>query len=270
MCWYKYSCYSNTLDRDWETNGGTPLLVWDGISGNPFVNLSVYSKLYATPITKDLVGISSNKVGLGSTGYIGINTTSSLLYFVNTGVGDTHSFTTNLSNVISGEVSKNTVTVSTASTHKLKVNDTVFVDIKPFSEVTVTVKYDNNNRRVIFNPRTFSASDVDVSLNTISFSEEYFKLGDRVIHTATSPSGGLVNEKMYYVIPYTGTKIRLVEEEFELNSQDPNYVNITSASSGTLSLVNPLVRTNRNNKLIFDLSDSSLSFVSNSTRYSAF
>jgi hypothetical protein len=254
----------------YETNGGTPLSVWDGVSGNPFANLNVYSNLYAAPITKDLVGISSNKVGVGSTGYVGINTVSNLLYFVTTGVGNTHSFTTNLNNVISGEVSKNTVTVSTASTHRLNKGDTVYMNLKPYDTKTVVVKYNDYNRRIVFDPRDFASGDVDINLNTIGFGTEFFSLGDRVIHTSSSPSGGLVDQKMYYVVPYNRTNVRLVENKFELTAQNPRYVDITSASSGTLSLINPRVKVNKNNSLKFDLSDSSLGFINNSTNYAAF
>ena len=70
--------------------------------------------------------------------------------------------------------------------------------------------------------------------------------------------------------PYNQTKVRLVREKFELNAPKPNYVNITSASDGTLSKINPLVKPDRNSSLKFDLSDSSLSFVNNGISYSAF
>ena len=254
----------------YSSNGGTPLYVWTGAAGTSYNSITDFQFVYAAPITNDLVGISSNKVGMGSTGYVGINTTTNLLYFTNTGVGDTHSFTTNYENIISGQVSQNIVTVSTATTHGLTLSDRVFVKVKPIGITTVTVKYDDYNRRIVFDPKDFTTLDVDVANDTISFDDEYFNLGDRVIHTSSSPAGGLVDEKMYYVIPYNETKIRLVENYFEITAEEPKYVNITSASGGTLSKINPLVKTNRNNKLKFDLSDSSLSFVNNSTRYSAF
>ena len=42
------------------------------------------------------------------------------------------------------------------------------------------------------------------------------------------------------------------------------------ASTGTISKINPLVEIKKNQKLKFDLSDSSLSFIQNSITYSAF
>ena len=137
-------------------------------------------------------------------------------------------------------------------------------------DTTVVVQYDDYNRRMIFDPKSFVAGNVDVNKNSITFSGEFFKFGDKVIHTSSSPSGGLVNEGMYYVIPFNNTSVRLVTEEWELSQQNPTFVDITSASTGTLSRINPLVDIEKNSKLTFDLSNSSLSFVSGGSAYPAF
>ena len=254
----------------YETNGGTSISVWNGVTGTAYTALTQFSTLYAVPLSGNFIGISSNKVGLSSTGYVGVNTSLSLLYFTNVGTGDTHSFTTNLNDVIKGQVSQNIVTVSTATTHGLKNNDTVTISVKPTTERTVDVRYNDYNRRIVFDPRDFAPSDVDVNQNTIGFGTEYFELGDRVIYTSDSPSTGLVDQGMYYVIPYNETKVRLVSDKFELTAAEPNYVNIGTASTGRLSRINPLVKPNRNETLKFDLSDSSLSFINNGLSYSAF
>jgi len=254
----------------YRTNGGSSIQVWDGKTPT-YINLDEYPILYAAPISKDLIGIGTNKIGIGSTGsYVGVNTSTGLLYFGTIGSGEYHSFKTNLSNVIVGEVIQNIVTVSTSSTHGIKVGDEVEVTVKPKDTTIVSVKYDNYNRRIVFDQRSFSAIDVNVSENSIEFSDEYFQIGDRVLHTSTSPSGGLENEGMYYVIPFNGTKVRLVKNKSELSSESPNFVKITSASSGSLSKINPSVNVSRNNILKFDLSDPSLKFVSGGSDYSAF
>ena len=254
----------------YSTNSGSSVQVWNGTSAG-YVNLSTYQKLYAVPLSKNSIGISSNKVGLGSTGvYVGVNTSTSLLYFTNVGTGNTHKFTTNLNKVVTAEVSKNTVTVSTSSTHGLVRGDLVNVEIKPNLEDTVIVKYDDYNRRIVFDQRSFSAGDVDIVRNSITFSDEFFKLGDKVIHTSSSPSGGLEDNTIYYIVPFNDTMVRLVREKYEVNLENPNFIDITSASTGTLSKINPQVQTKKNNTLTFDLSDSSLSFISGGARYSAF
>jgi len=255
----------------YATNGGNSIQIWNGTAGTAYTSLTQYSPLYAVPFNENFVGFGTNKVGLGSTGgFVGVNTTTGLVYFTSVGTGNTHSFTTNLGGVLSGKVSRNIVTVSTASTHTLAKGDKVFVSVKPVGVTTVTVKYNDYNRRIVFDPQDFVAGNVNTTLNFIEISNNPFKFGDKVIHTATTPSGGLTNEGMYYVIPYEENKIRLVANKFELSALDPKFVNLTSASAGTLSKINPAVSVNKNTTLKFDLSDPSLSFTFNGIRYSAF
>ena len=46
--------------------------------------------------TKDLIGISTQKVSLGASGeFVGVGNTARLLFFTNVGTGDTHSFEAN-------------------------------------------------------------------------------------------------------------------------------------------------------------------------------
>ena len=149
-------------------------------------------------------------------------------------------------------------------------NDTVFVSVKPTDIKTVEVKYNDFNRRIVFDPQDFVAGDINLSLNTIRVTQGVFNLGDKVIHTASSPAGGLVNEKMYYVMFYNQTNIRLVEERTELQSKNPKFVTISSTSAGTLSKVNPSLLLRKNQQLKFDVSDSSLSFTDDGITYSAF
>ena len=108
---------------------------------------------------------------------------------------------------------------------------TVFVSVKPTDIKTVEVKYNDFNRRIVFDPQDFVAGDVDLSLSTIKVTQGVFNIGDKVIHTASSPAGGLVNERMYYVDFYDQTNIRLVEERTELQSKNPKFVTISSTSA---------------------------------------
>ena len=270
--WFEGHNFKVNDEVAYSANGGSSIKVWTGIANAPTgVALTMYEKLYASPINENLVGISSTKVGMGTTGhYVGINTISGLLYFTGVGVGDTHSFTTRLKNVISGTITQNVVTVSTGSSHQLLGNDQINVSVKPIGVINVVVKYNDYNRRIVFDPQDFVAGNVDIGLDTITVAENAFEKGDKVIHTASTASGGLVDNGIYYVVPYTKTSIRLVSQRTELQSKNPTYVDITSASAGTLSKINPALLIKKNQKLKFNLSDASLSFESNGTTYSAF
>ena len=72
------------------------------------------------------------------------------------------------------------------------------------------------------------AGDVDVSENTITLSNHGFNSGDKVIHTATTSSGGLVNESIYYIFRYSKDKVKLCNTEYEALKFNPKVVDITS------------------------------------------
>ena len=107
------------------------------------------------------MGTTGTFVGVGST------TTQRLPYFQNFGIGQYHSFTTKRT-AISGEIGQNIVTVSTASTHGLSWGDEVQFNAIPRDTETITVKYDNDNRRIVVKPLTWVAGSVDTANDTIT------------------------------------------------------------------------------------------------------
>jgi len=253
----------------YSSNGGTAIRVYNGSSSS---SLSQTQDLYVANISKDLIGISTVKVGLGSTGsFVGVGSTTpyNLLFFESFGTNTYHSFTTKRQSV-KGEISKNVVTVATASTHGLALGDTIKFVSEPKNTETISVRYSDANRRILFRPQTFTSGNVSVLDDTIEITDHGLKTGDKVIHTSASPSGGLLNEKIYYVLYYTKDKVRLCNSRYELGLSVPKFVDITSADSGTLSLVNPRLELYKNKLVKFDLSDPSLSFTSGSSTYSCF
>lgn len=256
----------------YHTNGSNPITVMnDSLAG---FALSDFSTVYVGKISNDLIGISTYKIGIGSTGtFVGIASTTSntgLLYFTGIGTGVYHSFKTVKQNVVLSEANKNTVTVATASTHGLLLGDKIFVEVNPGITTSIIVKYDDYNRRIVFNPKSFVASDVDVIDDIITINDHGFITGDKVIYTSASPVGGLFNEQIYFVVRFTKDKIKLSNSRFESLQFNPTIVDLTSTSSGTLSLINPSINVYKNNTVKFDLSDSSLSSLSGSTLYPAF
>ena len=108
----------------YNANGGNAISI--STDGTNSWQLSNDSVLYAARLGDHLLGISTVKVGLGTTGsFVGIATTASLVYFTNIGLGNTHSLTTNYENTLEGTTSLNRVTVSTASTHGLQSGDNI-------------------------------------------------------------------------------------------------------------------------------------------------
>jgi hypothetical protein len=253
----------------YSSNGDTPISVSDdGISSYQLDNNSI---VYATKLTSDLIGISTNRVGLGTTGlYAGIGFTSGLLYFTNVGTGKIHSFKTNYEDILLANIFKNEVTVSTASSHGLKLNDTVIVDISSGISTEISISYNDYNRRTIIGERSFISSDVDTIRNTITIKNHGFFTSQKVIHKSASSSGGLENESIYYVIVVDDDTIKLSNSFYYSSRRERNTINITSASLGSILPINPPVKLLDNKNLVFNLSSSTLSFTNNGVLYSGF
>ena len=258
-------------ELSYSSNGGTPIFVSDdGVSS---FQLTDNQLIYVAKVTNDLIGVSTNKVGLGSTGqFVGIDSsiTTSTLYFTNLGSGNNHSLKTNYSNVLTGEFEKNVVTVATAATHGLKVNDVVYLDVLPGISTTIVVKYNDTNRRLVVNPKTFGSSDVDTTNNIITIENHGYVTGEKVIYNASVAIGGLTNDEIYYAIRFNKDKIKLASSYYNATKIVPEILNLTSASSGSLSAVNPRISIISNQVVNFDLSDSSLSYAKGSLSYPAF
>ena len=229
--------------------------------------------LFVAKVNDDLIGIATVKVGLGTTGtFVGIASThrsSTTVFFSGIGIGDTHSFTTNY-NAITGTLERDLVTVSTSGTHGLSPSHRVSVKVSPNNAQTITVKYNDFNRRLIVNPLNFVAAGINTVSNTISINSHGFKSGDKVIYTASSPSEGLSNNGIYYVTKVDSNTIKLSNTYHNSVQLKPVNVNISSASDGTINPITPHVKVYKKSTVTFDLSDSSLSYVKQGITYSAF
>ena len=239
-------------------NGGPIAVSTDGLISNQF-NLSQGQNLYITKFDDDLVGISTNKITLSNDGsYIGVGSDSDLLYFNNIGTEEYHSFTTQYKNTLTGTVNLYETEVSVATTHTLKPGDYITIDSKPKNSVTFVAKYNDYNRRLIINPKDFEFTDIDIENNLIFIENHDYSNGDKIIHTSEDPNSVLDNEGMYYISIFNENKVKFHNSYYDaINKIDE--VQLTAAFSGTLSLINPKINIIKNNTVIFDLSDSSLS-----------
>ena len=255
----------------YSSNGGSPFYVSDDGSVN--FQLADNQVLYATKISNDLVGISTYRVGLGSTGsFVGIDSSisASLLYFINIGSGVNHSFKTNYDNVLSGEIVKNTITVSTASSHGLSNGEVIYMNSLPGITTTITVKYNDKHRRLVINPVSFISSKVNITNNTINIPNHGYYTGQKIIYSSNTPIGGLLDNQIYYIVRFDKDRIKLSSSYYNSTKTIPEIIDFTSASFGTISLVNPELNVIPNQVVRFDLSDSSLSYIKDQNSYPAF
>ena len=231
------------------------------------------STVYVARISNDLVGLATVRVALGSTGtFKGIDngfTNSTTLFFTGIGTGTYHSFKTT-HEPITGEISKHIVTVSSAQTHGLTNNDIVNVSVNPITSKTFTVKYNKYNRRLVINPTTVTAANINTTENSFTLANHGYETGDKVIHTASVSSGGLTNDAIYFIVKVDNNTFKLSNTYYKSTQLKPVIINITSAQDATFSSINPPLKLYKDSTAIFDLSDSSLGYTNQGASYPAF
>ena len=252
-------------------------------TATPTVNTTVGigTSLFVIRKTDNLIGLSTVRVGLGSTGIrFGLGLTGTLptfeeIQFLDVGIGSIHSLRFKDRNVVTGKIDRNVVTIVGTGTHGLTNNDTVFVDVNPGINTTITVKYNKIRRKAIFNPLDYVAAGITTNAatggirNSINIDDHKLTTGTKVIHTSDSPIG-LDNNKEYYVYVVDTNTLKFVDGKYQLSQEFPEFVGITSTGSGTISPINPPFVFYKDSNAIFDLTDSSLSYTQSSTKYPAF
>jgi hypothetical protein len=256
----------------YNTNGGNPLVV--SVTGIGTTVIYDNSDLYVVKFSKDTIGLSTVKLGITSTfdgfEYVGITTTvgANPLYFVGLGTGNYHSLKTNYDH-ISSEIFQSTVTVYTSQDNQLQIGDRVRLEVIPSATKTFKVYYNDKNRRLLID--RLQISSVDITYNQITIPDHGLVDGDKIIYVSENPIGGLITDTIYYVVYINKDKIELSTTFTQSQLADGERINLTSSGgTGYIHRVNPLLISERNDSIVFDLSDSSLSYVDGTTRLSAF
>lgn len=250
----------NTGDQlVYNLNGGSEITV--STNGITTSLLTDKTTVYAARYSNDLVGLSTEKVGIGSTGnFVGYNTTSAakILYFNLTGSGRKHSLVTTYDSTV-GQVDKNTVTINTITNPELLINDQVKVSALPNKTQTVKIAYNKQTQRLLANPKNFLSADVDTTNDTIQITGHNFYTGQKILYSANTPISGLANNQIYYVVVVNSDKLSLATSHYDATLAIPNIISFNSSSDGTIFEVNPSINVTKNNLLVFDVSDASLS-----------
>jgi hypothetical protein len=243
----------------YKINGGTEITV--STNGITTSLLRDNTTVYAVKYSNDLVGLSTEKVGVGSTGnFVGYNTTSAakILYFNVNGTGKKHSVITTYNSTV-GQVDKNLVSIFPSTSSELSVGDLITVSAIPNSTKTIKIVYNQPTQRLLVNPRNFVAGDIDIINETIQITSHDYFTGQKVLHTSLVPTTGLSNNTIYYVVVVNSNAISLAPSYYDATLDNPNIASFSNPSYGTISEVNPSINVVKNNSAVFDLSDSSLS-----------
>lgn len=259
-------------------NGGTGLYVEDETNVGVGTTLTSGQKLFVAKIDDDLIGIATVRVGLGTTGtFVGVaasHRNSSTLFFKGVGAGNTHSFTTN-HNVITGEVKKNTVTVTTTEAHRISPLHKVDVSVNPRTEQTVVVKYNDYNRNLVFDPLGFSSTGINTSTGAIFIQDHKLQSGQKIIYNVgvgSDVSLGLTNDKVYYISRVDDNNFKLSNSYYDATRDIPVTVGIASTglTGGNINPINPPISFYKDSVITFDLSDPSLGYSVLGSNYPAF
>jgi len=243
----------------YSNGGGNSIQVYNGIST---FSLSNNSFVYAINAGKDLLGISTNPLGIGSTGAItGIGSTAYRLFFNGYGSGVIHSLKPQKTE-ITGFVEKIVGTVVCSESHGLLQNDRVYVSVTPGITTSYYVKYNETTKRTIINPRTFGSSGINTSSHSITISDHGYKTGEKILYVSTNPAVPLVNNEIYFIVRDDKNTFRLSETYYKSTKLIPDVIGISSSGSGhEIGLINPRLEIIRGYNVGFAVSDTSLGQV---------
>ena len=223
------------------------------------ISTSPTSTIFNMPSTVFIVDKNINTVGIKTT-----RTSSEVFFRTATSTSDKHSFESKYNQVLA-KVQKVVATIGVSTFHDLKVTDTVSLNVQPSLSVgigtstAVQVKRNAVNGNILINPIDFNAAAIDVATNQINIVGHGFKTGDKVDYDATTIATGL-STQTYYVFKVDDDNIQLSTTKINVFKNPPTVVDITAAggSPQTLSPINPQIQSIKNNNLVFDISDSSL------------
>ena len=160
---------------------------------------------------------------------------------------------------------KANISVSTA--HSLSDGDTIKLSLTSNqsvgigTSVAVRLKYYSDYDRLVTDPVGFNSTAVDTSLNRLTLTKHGLKTKDKVFYDASDLVVSGLSTGTYYVYRIDDDTISLSKTFEDVIAEPP--VNVSFASTGGASQelykVNPQLKVIRDNNLVFDLTDSSLS-----------
>jgi hypothetical protein len=200
---------------------------------------------------------------------IGLKTSinSSELFFVDLNGGnndDKYSLESTYSQ-ITGKVERIKSTVSVSTSHELLNGDNILLKVEPNLSVgigtstSVYVKRNAINGNILINPIGFNSTGINTVTSIITINSHNLNTGDKISYSADLIPSGLSSDS-YYVYKINDNQIKLSVTYFDCKNDTPITVSIASTGGKNqfISLVNPQIKSIKNNNLVFNLSDSSL------------
>ena len=201
---------------------------------------------------------------------IGIKTSinSPELFFISLNSGnddEKYSFESTYSQVV-GKVQRIKSTVSVSTSHELSNGDNILLKVQPSlsvgigTSVSVYVKRNSTTGNILINPIGFNSTGINTLTSTITINSHNLNTGDKVFYSSDLVASGL-STNSYYVYKINNNQIKLSETYIDSKTIPPITISIgsTGGKNHIISPINPQIISIKNNNLIFNLSDSSLS-----------
>ncbi len=215
--------------------------------------------------TATVYAINKGPNYIGLTTAVGLTTFTEGLYFRSGGSDNAEYLLKNNPTQVAGDLDRIITTVSTSSTHGLRNNDVINLDVRPNTIVglgttaAATVVYKESTKSLLINPVGINSDAIDTATNTITLTNHGFETGEKIFYESTEVASGLTTG-VYYTIRDGRNTFRLAETLYESNPKTEKVVNIvgTGSSVHTIGKINPKIDVVNNSDIRFLLGDSSL------------
>lgn len=221
--------------------------------------------------SQTLYVINKSKDHIGLCTQVGLTTNTNGLYFRGfISNGDSTDYKYSLESnypQVTAKVQKIKSTIAVSTDHGLSDGDVIelFVNsdqsIGIGTSVSVRVKYNANNDKLLINPIGFGSTAINTSLNELEITSHGFKTGDKVFYNASDLIASGLETGSYYIYRIDDNRFNLTSTYYDTISSPPSIVSIASTGGALqeISPINPQIKVVKNNDLVFDVSDSSLS-----------
>ena len=245
------------------TKGGSTRIVVSNTGDSSTFNIP------ETGETQTLFIINKSENLIGLTTEVGLTTSTDGLFFrsFNSNNNDTdfeYSIESNFTQETARiEKIKSTISISTA--HGLENGDIVTLTVKPKQSLgvgtseSILVKYNADHDKILVNPISFGSTAVNLTKNEFELTSHDFRTGEKVFYNSSSFISGL-GTGSYFVHRIDDNKFNLSLTKKDSLTEPPLIINLRSqGSSHEISKINPTIPVIKNNNLVFNMGDSSLS-----------
>ena len=214
--------------------------------------------------------INKSKDFIGIVTQVGLTTSTDGLYFHSDGSNAPKYSLLSDNKQVTGSSKKIRTKVAITTEHNLDNGDRIELIVNPNqtlgigNSTSVYLKYNEEYQRILVNPVGFSSLAINSSSesdsNRFNITGHGFKTGDKVFYSANETAAG-VSTGSYYVYRVDDNIFQITNTYRDATNEPPIVVSIggTGGTAHEIGYINPQLIVRKDNDLVFNLSDTSLS-----------